>query len=514
MSLLEVKNLSHGYGDKILYKDSSFELNKGEHMGVIGKNGAGKSTLIKILLGEVLPDKGTIIWQPKIKIGKLVQYAEVETDITIFDYLRTAFQELFEIEKNLNELYMQMAERCDQKILDKIANYQEMLDKNNFYGIDSTIEKVAAGLGVKALGLETKLSTLSGGQRAKVILAKLLLEKPDVLVLDEPTNFLDKEHVEWLATYLKGFKGAFIIISHHYEFLEEITNCICDIEFSAIKKYRGNYTSCLKQKAVQREEYIREYEAQQKVIKKTEEYIERNRARASTAKMAKDRQKKLDRMEKLEDPPKDDVKPHIQFKSVSCTYQTILEVNNLEVGYYFPLLPKMKFRIQNGKKVVITGFNGIGKSTLLKTLLGRIPKIAGEFKFADHLKIGYYEQELIWENPELTPIQVIRNLFPELSEKEVRKKLAQAGLKAKLVMQEIQSLSGGEQAKINLCRLMLTPCSLLVLDEPTNHLDQKTKEALQEALINFKGTIILVSHEESFYKKWADQIVNIQDLCL
>lgn len=513
MSLLEVNGLSHNFGEKVLYRDSSFELYKGEHMGIIGANGAGKSTLIKILLGEILPDKGSIKWQPKIKIGKLDQYAEVKEDITIFDYLRTAFQYLYEMEENLNAIYKQMETECTEEMLKKISYYQEILDKNNFYAIDSTIEKVAAGLGVKVLGLENKLNSLSGGQRAKVILAKLLLENPDVLILDEPTNFLDKQHIIWLSSYLKSFKGAFIIVSHSFEFLEEITTCICDIEFAQIKKYKGNYSACIKQKTEAREQYIKQYDAQQKVIKRTEEYIVRNRTKTSTARMAQDRQKKLDRMERLVEPPKENNKPHIRFNAAKCTYQIVLEVEDLEVGYYYPLLPKMNFLIENGQKIVITGFNGIGKSTLLKTLIGEIPSLSGKYNFADNIKIGYYEQEIKWEYPDKTPIQILKGYYPDLPEREIRKKLAQAGVKAKNAMQIISTLSGGEQAKVNLCRIMIKPCSLLVLDEPTNHLDEETKQSLKEALIEFSGTVIVVSHEESFYKKWADQIVNINDLC-
>lgn len=513
MSLLEVKELSHRFGEKILYQNVNFELNRGEHMGIIGSNGAGKSTLIKILSGEILQDKGSIKWQPKIKIGKLDQYAEVEEKITIMQYLRTAFEELFEINNKLNQLYVELAENDTDEMMKKIGNYQEILEKENFYGVDSTIEKVASGLGIKALGLESELKTLSGGQRAKVILAKLLLENPDVLILDEPTNFLDKNHIEWLGSYLKTFKGAFIIVSHSFEFLDEITNCICDIEFAQIKKYRGNYSTCIKQKTENREQYLREYQSQQKKIKQTEEFIAKNIVRTATTNMAKDRRKKLEKMERLADPPKENTKPQIHFTPAKCTYQIILEVNDLQIGYYYPLLSEMSFLIENGEKVVITGFNGIGKSTLLNTLMGRIPNLGGKYQFADTLKIGYYEQEFKWEYPERTPIDIIRMDYPDLPEKEIRKKLAQAGLRGKNTLQEISTLSGGEQAKVNLCKLMIEPYSLLILDEPTNHLDEATKESLKQALIEFKGTIIMVSHEESFYQKWATQIVNIHDLC-
>ncbi|MCX4302469.1 MAG: ABC-F family ATP-binding cassette domain-containing protein [Clostridia bacterium] len=513
MSLLEVENLSHTFEDKQLYKDSYFELNKGEHLGVVGQNGTGKSTLIKILLNEILPDTGTIKWQHGITIGNLDQYAIVDEEETIFDYLRTAFADLYEIEEKLNKLYEEMAENYTDTIITKVSNYQEMLDKRNFYAIDSTIQKVASGLGIKAMGMETCLKNLSGGQRAKVILAKLLLQNPEVLILDEPTNFLDKEHVEWLSEYLKSFKGAFIIVSHDYDFLENITDCICDIEFCHIRKYKGSYSSFLKQKELHREEYVRQYESQQKEIKKLEDYIAKNRVRASTAKMAQSRIKKLDKIERM-DKPTFTAKPQFRFNDIETTAQVILEVNNLEVGYRSPLLPKMNFDIRNQEKIVITGFNGIGKSTLLKTLMGELKPISGNFRFSNTIKsIGYYEQDLKWENPNDIPLDIISRTFPKLTQKQVRKNLADCAIKKEHVMQPVATLSGGEQAKVKLCKLILKPCNLLILDEPTNHLDVDTKDELREALRKFKGTVILVSHEGAFYEDLATRVVSIEELC-
>lgn len=514
MALLEVENLTHSFGDKLLYKDSSFELYKGEHMGIVGQNGAGKSTLIKILLGEILPDKGTVRWQNGITIGNLDQYAIVEEEQTIFDYLRTAFKDLYKLEEELNKLYEEMAENYNEAILNKVSKYQEELEERNFYAIDSTIQKVASGLGITALGMENCLKNLSGGQRAKVILAKLLLQNPEVLVLDEPPNFLDKEHVEWLAEYLQTFKGAFIIVSHDFDFLEKVTTCICDIEFNKMKKYKGTYSSFLKQKEFLREDYIRQYNSQQREIKRLEDYIAKNKVRASTAQMAKSREKKLEKMEKIEKPSFTS-KPHFRFNCIQSTAQVILEVNGLEVGYYYPLLPKMKFDVQNEEKLVITGFNGIGKSTLLKTIMGEIKPISGNFKFSETIKsIGYYEQDLKWEDPQDIPLNIISREFPKLTQKQVRKHLADCGIKREHVMQPISTLSGGEQAKVKLCKLILKPCNLLILDEPTNHLDADTKEELQKALTEFKGTVILVSHEASFYKDLATKVVNIENLCI
>lgn len=330
MALLEVENLSHAYAEKVLYKASSFEVYKGEHVGIVGQNGTGKSTLIKLLLKEILPDKGTIKWQNGVTIGSLDQYAKTNETQTILEYLKTAFTDLFEIENKLNNLYLEMGENYTDSLMDKVSKYQDILDKRNFYAMESTIKKVASGLGITAMGLETNLGNLSGGQRAKVILAKLLLQNPEVIVLDEPTNFLDKEHIEWLSDYLITFEGAFIIVSHDYDFLEKVTTCIIDIEFNKIKKYKGTYSSFLRQKEAQREEYIKGYESQQKEIKKLEDYIAKNKVRASTAKMAKSREKKLDKMEIIEKPTFTS-KPHFRFNGIETTAQVILEVNNLEV---------------------------------------------------------------------------------------------------------------------------------------------------------------------------------------
>lgn len=486
MGLLKVENLSHSFGDKILYKDANIEIYKGEHVGIIGENGTGKTTLINILSGEILPDKGNITWQPNINIGILDQYAKVKQDMSIMEYLKTAFTKLFEIEEKLNKLYINLCDDYSDNILNKISKNQEILEKSDFYLLDTIIQKVTDGLGIKSIGLNRKLSSLSGGQRAKVILGKLLLEKPDVLVLDEPTNFLDKEHIEWLSTYIKEFEGACIVVSHDYIFLDSITTYICDIEFCKITKYRGNYSACLNQKNATKEKYINDYNTQRKVIEKTEVFIAKHIVRATSAKMAKDRQKKLERMEVIEKPAKDAVKPHVSFKSKTLDTKIVLKVDNLEIGYEYTLFSDIKFKILNGEKIVITGFNGIGKSTLIKTLLGVIKKRSGSFEFAKNIKIGYFEQDFKWENESLSPIQVIRDDFPNLSDKEIRSFLAKAGLKAKNSMQEISALSGGEKAKINICKLMITPFNLLILDEPTNHLDKLSKEALKEALIKFR----------------------------
>lgn len=512
MSLLEVKNLSHTYGDKKLYSNACFELYKGEHMGIVGVNGAGKSTLLKIICNTAIPDEGEIKWQSNINIGILDQYAEIVEDYSIYDYLKTAFNELYKIEQKLNKLYEEMAYNQNENIMKKAAVYQEMLEEREFYSIDSSIKKVATGLGIDAIGYNKELKKLSGGQRAKTILAKLLLQSPDILLLDEPTNFLDKEHIKWLSEYLEEFKGAFIIVSHDFDFLDKITTCICDIDHKNIRKYNGGYSAFLKQKERLQEDYVRRYSEQKREIDKLEKYIAKNKVRASTAKIAKGRQKQLDKIERIDAPSFRTLKPVIKFKYIHATPKIALSIKDLEVGYRYAILPKLNFSINNGEKVVITGFNGIGKSTLLKTIIGEIKSLSGKVKLGDNIKLGYYEQDLKWENDQLNPMEIISDEFPKMTNNEIRKHLSQCGVKSETALQTIKSLSGGEQSKVKLCKLTLISCNLLILDEITNHMDLASKEALKESLISYEGTVLLVSHEASFYEDLADRIINIEKM--
>jgi len=511
MSLLEVTGLSHAYGDKILYKNASLVLNKAEHMGIVGANGAGKSTLVKILTGEVIPDAGRIKWQSGITLGHLDQYARTGGADTLFEYLKTAFAPLYEIENKLTALYEKMARSADENLLRRAALYQDILNHGDFYTLETAVAKVAEGLGLTALGMDRKVSELSGGQREKAILAKLLLEKPDVLLLDEPTNFLDSEHVSWLAGYLSDFEGGYLVVSHDYDFLDAVTNCIGDIALHTIEKYRGSFTHFVRQKDQRREDYARMYAAQQKEVKKLEQYIEKNKARASTAGMARSRQKKLDKIERLT-PPDTGPDPVIRLSLRPLSVARALTVESLEVGYDGPLLPRISFSLAGGQKAAVIGFNGIAKTTLLKTLMGLIPMISGSFAFDRHARIAYYEQEPPWPDDSITPIGFIREQYPRLSEKEIRSQLSRCGVRREHAMHSLSTLSGGECAKVRLCALVLAGGNFLILDEPTNHLDAKTKEALRLALREFPGSLILVSHEPSFYDGLVDKVIDIEKL--
>lgn len=508
MSLLELQGLTHSFGDSLLYKNAGFTLNRGEHIGVVGQNGAGKSTLIKICAGEIIPDEGRLVCLPQLKLGYLDQYAKLDAALTMREYLRSAFSELYQAERELSQLYEQAA-HGHPEALDAAANLQEYLERGGFYTIDTRIQQVASGLGLHAIGLEQPMGAMSGGQRTKVILAKLLLEKPDILLLDEPTNFLDTEHIAWLAQYLAGLENAFLAVSHDYAFLDTISNRICDIDNLSITKYYGPYREFVKKKNALRQDYIRQYAAQQREIKKTEEFIRKNIA-GIKSKMARGRQKQLDRMERLEALSQKEPRPAFEFSPLPTAETPQLTASGLAVGYHSPILSHLDFQIKGGEKIVITGFNGIGKSTLLKTLIGEIEPLEGSFQFAEQTVIGYFAQELSWGDINQTPYRCVADAFPHLTEKEIRRRLAQCSISAKQALQPIGTLSGGEQAKLKLCLACLAPCNFLLLDEPTNHLDASAKDALRDALIRFSGAVVLVCHEKEFYHGWAHRVLHIQ----
>lgn len=510
MSVLTVENLRQQFLDKTLYDDTGFTLNQEDHMGIIGQNGVGKSTLIKIITGQMLPDAGKIAWKKKTKIGYLDQYVSLTAKQSIFEFLKTAFDDLYALNAENEKIYASYAENPDDELLAKAGRNQEILEARNFYEVETKIHQVATGLGIDAFGLDREASTLSGGQRSRVILAKLLLEQPDVLLLDEPTNYLDTNHIDWLIDYLVDFPGAYLVISHDYEFLGQITNCVCDIEFGKITKYHGTLKQALRQKAANKETYLKAYTTQQKKIQKTKAYIRKYKA-GSRSTMAKSREKQLAHMDVLT-PPGNLAVSHFSFPYQPSAVRMLLEVSDLVVGYDKPLLAPFNFSIMQAEKVAITGFNGIGKSTLLKTLLGIIPPLKGNFVFSETTKVGYFRQELLWRDPMQTPLQIVHEQAPGLTQKKVRQALARAGIERDNVAKPVKVLSGGEQTKVKLCLLMLFPANLLVLDEPTNHLDDDTKHALAHAIRDFEGSVLLVTHEPEFYQGWIDRVLDIEKL--
>ncbi len=516
--LLEVENLNLTFDKKVLFKDASFKVLEKEKIGIVGNNGVGKTTLINVLCGKVLPDSGRIEFNKKSKVGYLDQYMKIDQNLSIDEYLKSAFRDLFNLNAELDAELEQLSKTTDETLLDRLVrstvSKREILENADFYALNSKISRIATGLGVTNYGMQTKMAHLSGGQKMKVILTKLLLEQPDLLILDEPTNFLDVVHVDWLVKYLKEYKGNFLIVSHNAEFLNEVVNVVLEIEFGKINRFKGNYQSYLAKKALMVENEERAYTSQQRELKALNDYIAKNRVRTSTARQAQSRQKKLDKIDIIDKPKSDDIHLNLSFNYKPIYSHKFLEVSNLEIGYTSSLLPAMNFMIKSGEKIAITGFNGIGKSTLLKTLVGELKPIKGTFKFVDDALIAYFEQEHHFENPNISPMQEISNLYPLKDEAQIRGFLAKCGLKGSQALQPIKTLSGGEQAKLKLCKIMLTKANVLILDEPTNHLDINAKEDLLSALKKYQGTVIFVTHEQAFVEKLATRIYNIEELLL
>ncbi|MDD3382564.1 MAG: ABC-F family ATP-binding cassette domain-containing protein [Bacilli bacterium] len=500
MSILKVDNLKFSYGENDLFNNVNFDLHLNDHMGLIGANGSGKTTLLNLISHKIYPDRGSIKWDNKTSYSYLDQHLKIDTSISIEKYLYDVYKDLFDKEKEMNKLYKSLEDPLDldiDKILNKAYNIQSYLEEKDFYLIKSKIGNVLNGLGVNVED-DRLLNELSSGQRVKVFLAKMLLEEKDVLLLDEPTNFLDAIHVDWLSKFLVNYKKAFIVISHDYVFLNSITNCIANLENKDIVKYRGNFESFLVQKSLRDDFYQKEYDAQQKRIKSLKEFVDKNIVRATTSKRAKSRQKILNKIEVMEK-PQSEKKVHFDFKFTSGFNRKALILNDLCIGYNSSLLAPMNFDISFGEKVVILGKNGIGKTTFIKTILGKIPVISGSYKLDELNKVLYYQQEEKIEN--ITPIQYIKNLYILMPDEDIRKLLARYGVRGRLALKTMDKLSGGELTKVRFARLSLEKSNLLILDEPTNHLDNTAKIALFEAIDKYEGTVIIVSHEKEFYKK-------------
>ncbi len=509
MSLLVVEGLSHSFGDRTLFKDVSFQLNN-EHVGLVGANGVGKSTLMNIITGQTIYDTGKVQWTPGVVYGYLDQHTNLTPGKTIRNVLQEAFNELFEVEAELNEVTAKMGEATPEELeelLETMAQLQDKLDAGNFYNLDLKIEDAARGLGLDAIGLDRDVSALSGGQRTKVLLAKLLLEQPQVLLLDEPTNYLDEEHIAWLGKYLKEYPHAFILISHDTEFMNNASDVIFHLEFAKLTRYTATYEKFLELAELHKNQHINAYEKQQEFIKKQEEFIAKNKARYSTTGRAKSRQKQLDRMERI-DRPETALKPTFEFKEARGSSRWVFEGEDFEIGYDHPLLPKMSMTIERGDKIAIVGCNGVGKSTLLKTILGVIPPLSGKISRGDFLYPAYFQQEV--KATSNTPIDEIWNAFPGMDQHQVRAALARCGLKNEHISRPLNQLSGGEQAKVRLCKLLMEESNWILFDEPTNHLDVTAKEELKRALKAYKGTVVLVSHEPDFYQDWVTKVWDVE----
>lgn len=509
MSILNVSHLSHGFGDRTIYHDVTFRLLKGEHIGLIGANGEGKSTFFNIITGKLMPDEGTIEWNKNVRVGYLDQHSVLTAGMTIRDVLKSAFHFLYDIEEKINEIYCSMGEADDTKmaeLMEEVGTLQDLLESHDFYNIDSKVDEIGRALGLEEIGLDKDVTELSGGQRTKVLLAKLLLEKPDILLLDEPTNYLDTIHIEWLKRYLQNYDNAFILISHDIPFLNSVVNLIYHVENGEITRYVGDYDKFIEVYEMRRSQLEAAYKRQQQEISELKDFVARNKARVSTRNMAMSRQKKLDKMDVIELGP-ERIKPEFHFKEARASGRYIFQTENLIIGYDEPLSSPINLSMERGDKLVFKGANGIGKTTLLKSILGLIPSISGKITLGDYLYTGYFEQEMSGAKNN-TCIEELWQDFPAYTQYEVRSALAKCGLTTKHIESQVRVLSGGEQAKVRLCKLINKETNVLLLDEPTNHLDIDAKEELKRALKEYKGSIVLICHEPDFYENFATKVID------
>ena len=515
MSILNVEHLSHGFGDRAIFQDVSFRLLKGEHIGLIGANGEGKSTFMNIITGKLMPDEGKVEWAKNVRVGYLDQHTVLEKGMTIRDILKSAFGFLFEMEEQMNQLCDRMGKADEEEMhsmMDELGTIQDLLMAHDFYVIDSKVDEVGRALGLNELGMDKDVTELSGGQRTKVLLGKLLLQKPDILLLDEPTNYLDVEHIEWLKRYLLEYENAFILISHDIPFLNSVINLIYHMENQRLDRYVGDYSRFQEIYAAKKAQLEAAYKRQQQEIAELEDFVARNKARVATRNMAMSRQKKLDKMEVIE-LAKEKPKPEFHFLTSRAPGKYIFETKNLIIGYDEPLSRPLNLSMERGQKIVLVGANGIGKTTLLKSILGLTPALDGAAQLGDYLSIGYFEQEIAPGNTNSCLDEIWRE-FPSYTQYQVRSALAKCGLTTKHIESQVRVLSGGEQAKVRLCKLINRESNVLLLDEPTNHLDVDAKAELQRALKEYKGSILLICHEAEFYEGLATDIWDCREWAL
>ena len=516
MSILTVEHLTHGFGDREIFEDVSFRLLPGEHIGFVGANGEGKSTFMSVITGKLQPDSGSVEWAKNVRVGYLDQHAVLEPGMTIEDVLKSAFRPLLAYEERMNALCERMAaeslsDEDMNAMMEELGTLQDLLMAHDFYLIDAKVEEIARAFELTELGLSRDVTELSGGQRTKVLLAKLLLEKPEILLLDEPTNYLDTQHIEWLKRYLQSYENAFILISHDIPFLDSVVNLIYHVNHCRIDRYPGSYSHFEEVYAAKKAQQEAAYRRQQQEIAALTDFVARNKARVSTRNMAMSRQKKLDKMERIE-LETEKPKPEFLFQTARTSGKLIFEAKQLVIGYDEPLSRPIDLKVERGEFVVLRGANGIGKTTLMKSVLGLIKPVSGEVELGDYLEPGYFEQEVTPGSE--TCIESLWQAFPSYSQYEVRSALAKCGLTTKNIESQVRVLSGGEQAKLRICKLMNRPSNVLFLDEPTNHLDPDAKDALREALKAYKGTVVLICHEPEFYEGLADRVEDCTEWAL
>lgn len=518
MILLQAEQIQKSYGVDIILQDISLQIQTGERIGLVGVNGAGKSTLMKILAGQLSYDSGTVRKPKEVTLGYLAQNGGLESDRTILEEMRSVFTHLQEEERELRKLEEQMgdpavlsdAKRYEQ-ILEEYSRRSESFKERGGYSYEANIRGVLHGLRFSEMDGNTPIRTLSGGQKTRLALAKLLLQAPSILLLDEPTNYLDIETLTWLETYLQNYQGAILLVSHDRYFLDKLVTVVYEIERTRATRYPGNYSQFLDLKAAKLEQELKRFEKQQEEIAKLEDFIARNIARASTTKRAQSRRKTLEKIDRLDRPMMQTKSANFSFDIAKMSGNIVCKVNGLCVGYPDAVLSRnLSFEVERQERIALVGPNGIGKSTLLKTLVGKLPALDGTFQFGSNVTIGYYDQEHRELTDGKTVLAEIWDDYPHMQEKDVRTLLGNFLFSGDDVQKKIRELSGGERARVSLAKLMLKEANFLILDEPTNHLDLYSKEVLENALFDYPGTILFVSHDRYFLNKIASRVLELR----
>lgn len=511
--LIQLNNITKNFVVNEIFSNVKMEINDKDRVAIVGRNGAGKSTLLKIISGELSFDSGERTVSKNTTIGYLSQEFIVREDLSIYEEMITCFDEIISLEANLEKLSYELTPENienDPGLLDRFDRLQNEVLTHKDYHYKSKIESVLYGLDFTKEVFDKKISTFSGGEKTRLSMAKLLLSEPDLLILGEPTNHLDMENVAWLENYLSSYNGAIVIVSHDRYFLDKVVNVVYNLEFGKLKKYVGNYSKFLKQYEEDYEKQLKEFTSQQKDIKRLEEFVQKNIARASTSKMAKSRQKVLDKMELIDNPKKDDKAANIEFKIKEQSGRDVLMIENLKVGYDGKQVGNAyNFSIYKGDRIAIVGRNGIGKSTLIKTIAKKQSALGGSVHYGSKVSLGYYDQKQAEFESSKTILNELWDEYPLMKEAEVRTVLGRFLFRGDSVLKIVRDLSGGEKARLQLAKLMLEKNNLLVLDEPTNHLDITSKQVLEDALENYEGTIVFVSHDRYFINKIANKVLDI-----
>ena len=511
--LIQLNNVTKNFVVNEIFSNVKMEINDKDRVAIVGRNGAGKSTLLKIISGELSFDSGERTISKNTTIGYLSQEFIVREDLSIYEEMITCFDEIISLEANLEKLSYELTPENienDPGLLDRFDRLQNEVLTHKDYHYKSKIESVLYGLDFTKDVFDKKISTFSGGEKTRLSMAKLLLSEPDLLILDEPTNHLDMENVAWLENYLSSYNGAIVIVSHDRYFLDKVVNVVYNLEFGKLKKYVGNYSKFLKQYEENYEKQLKEFTSQQKDIKRLEEFVQKNIARASTSKMAKSRQKVLDKMELIDNPKKDDKAANIEFNIKEQSGRDVLMIENLKVGYDGKQVGNAyNFSVYKGDRIAIVGRNGIGKSTLIKTIAKKQNAIGGSVHYGSKVSLGYYDQKQAEFESSKTILNELWDEYPLMKEAEVRTVLGRFLFRGDSVLKIVRDLSGGEKARLQLAKLMLEKNNLLVLDEPTNHLDITSKQVLEDALENYEGTIVFVSHDRYFINKIANKVLDI-----